>query len=445
VTRRVIPRGSPTEDPWNGALPAGWPTVRLRHLADFVTGRTPDKSNAEYWQDGTIPWVSPRDMKSEIISGSSNHVTELAVQEGAAQLAPAGCVLVVVRSLILAHSLPVAVAVNEVAISQDIKALVCRPRIRPGFLRAVLASQARWLISHGDSAAHGTRMLPVEVLQLLEVPCPPLETQDEVVAQVQRGTSNLDKLISIKERELRLLAERKNAIIASAINGGSWSTLPKIPVTTPWSAELPGNWEVRRLGDLGQIATGATPARDDARNWTDGTMPWLTSTVVNDGEVTSSREHVTAAALEKYHLPVLQPGAVLVAVTGQGKTRGLAAVLSIEATTSQNLVSIQPDPAKLDTWFLRWVLFAAYDFLRGISDDGGGARGALTREQVANLRVPLPPLAEQRSIVEYIGRGTALIDRLVTAAEHTTEYLRERRIALLTSAVTGHNDEYGIE
>ena len=128
MTRRVIPCGSLTEDPWNGTLPAGWPTVRLRHLADFVTGRTPDKSNAEYWQDGTIPWVSPRDMKTEVISGSSTHVTERAVEEGAAQLAPADCVLVVVRGMILAHSLPAAVAVNEVAISQDIKALVCRPR-----------------------------------------------------------------------------------------------------------------------------------------------------------------------------------------------------------------------------------------------------------------------------------------------------------------------------
>jgi type I restriction enzyme S subunit len=91
------------------------------------------------------------------------------------------------------------------------------------------------------------------------------------------------------------------------------------------------------------------------------------------------------------------------------------------------------------------VLFAAYDFLRGISDDGGGARGALAREQIANLRVPLPPLAEQRSIVEYIARETATIDRLVTAAEHTIEYLRERRTALLTAAVSGHIDEYGIE
>jgi type I restriction enzyme, S subunit len=445
VTRRLISCGSLIEDPWNGALPAGWSTVRLRHLADFVTGRTPDKSNAEYWQNGTIPWVSPRDMKTEVISGSSDHVTELAVQEGAAQLAPVGCVLVVVRSMILAHSLPVAVAVKEVAISQDIKALVCRPSIRPEFLRAVLASQARWLISRGDSAAHGTRMLPVEVLQRLEVPCPPLGAQGEAVARVQRGTGNLDALISIKERELRLLAERKDAIIAAAISGGSWSTASKVPVTTKWSAGLPGNWEVRRLGDLGRIATGATPARDDARNWTDGTMPWLTSTVVNDEEVTWSRDHVTAAALVKYHLPVLQPGAVLVAATGQGKTRGLAAVLSIEAATSQHLVSVQPDPAKLSTWFLRWVLFAAYDFLRSISDDGGGARGALTREQVANLRVPLPPLAEQRSIVESIARETSTIDRLVTAAEHTIKYLRERRTALLTSAVTGHINEYGIE
>lgn len=436
--------GSLPKDPWNDMLSVAWPTVRLRHLADFVTGRTPDKSNAGYWHEGTIPWVSPRDMKSEVISASADRVTELAVREGAAQLVPPGCVLVVVRSMILAHSLPVAVTASEVAISQDIKALVCRPRIRPDFLRAVLASQAQWLISQGDSAAHGTRALPVEVLQRLEVPCPPPAVQGEVMAQVQRATGHLDALISIKERELRLLAERKAAVITSEISGGSWSMSTKVSVTEPWLTGLPGHWEVRRLGDLGQVATGATPARGDARNWADGAMPWLTSTVVNDEEVTSSREHVTAAALEKYHLPVLQPGAVLVAATGQGKTRGRAAVLSLEAVTSQHLVSIQPDPAKLDAWFLRWVLFAMYEYLRGISDDGGGARGALTREQVASLRLPIPPLAEQRSIAEYIARENAKIDRIVIAAEQTVEYLKERRTALLTSAVTGHIDEDGL-
>jgi len=435
MTRRAAPGESTAEDPWSGALPAGWPTVRLSHLVDFVTGWTPDKSNAEYWHDGTIPWVSPRDVKSEVISGSADRVTEFAVREGAAQLVPAGCVLVVVRSMILTHSLPVAVTANEVAINQDIKALICRPQIRSDFLRAVLASQAQWLIAHGYSAARGPGSLSVRVLQRLAVPCPPLEVQGEVMVHIRHGTRNLDALISIKEKELRLLAERKDAIIASAVTGRSW----------PLAREVPGNWEVRRRGDLGLIVTGATPARDDARNWTDGTMPWLTSTVVNDGEVTSSREHVTAAALKKYRLPVLQPGAVLVAATGQGRTRGLAAVLSIEAATSQHLVSIQPDPAKLDTWFLRWVLFAAYDFLRGISDDGGGSRGALTREQVANLRVPLPPFAEQRSIAEYIARETAHIDRISTAAERTIEYLRERRTALLAAAVTGHINNYGIK
>jgi type I restriction enzyme, S subunit len=437
-----VTRGALADNPWNGTLPVGWPTVRLSHLADFITGRTPDRSKAEYWRDGTIPWVSLRDMKSEVISGSADRVTQLAVEEGAARLAPASCVLVAVHGMI--HSLPVAVAATEVAISQDIKGLACRPRIRPDFLRAVLASQARWLISHGTSAAHGTWTLPVGALRQLNVPCPPLEVQDEVMARVRRSTANLDALISIKERELQLLAERKGAVIASAVTGGLWSTARKIPATVPWLTKIPGNWEVRRLSDLGQITTGATPARDDARYWVGGTMPWLTSTAVNDGEVISSRERVTAAALEKYHLPVLQPGAVLVATAGQGRTRGLAAVLSLEATTNQNLVSIQPDPAKLNSWFLRWVLLAAYDFLRGISDDGGGTRGVLTRRQVANLQVPLPPLVEQQSIAEYIAREIARIDRIAAAGRRTTEYLRERRTALLAAAVTGHIDEDGI-
>jgi type I restriction enzyme, S subunit len=443
VTRGLAPGDSLADDPWNGALPTIWPTVRLGHLAEFITGRTPDKSKAEYWHNGTIPWVSPKDIKSEVVSGSADRVTELAVEEGAARLAPADSVLVVVHGMI--DPLPVAIAANEVAISQDIKGLACRPRIRPDFLRTVLVSQPQWLISHGASQTHGMWTLPVRALRRLEIPCPPIEVQDEVMARVRGSTANLDALIRIKETELRLLAERKDAIIASAVTGAPWSTPGKVPAAVPWLTEIPSNWEVRRLGDLGRIVTGATPSRDDDRYWIGGTTPWLTSTVVNEGEVASPREQVTAAALQKYHLPILQPGAVLVAAAGQGRTRGLAAVLSLEAATSQNLVSVQPDPAKLDTWFLRWVLFAAYDFLRGISDDGGGSRGVLTGKQVANLRVPLPPLAEQRSIAEYIARETARIDKISTAAEHTIQYLRERRTTLLASAATGNIDKYGIK
>jgi len=230
----------------------------------------------------------------------------------------------------------------------------------------------------------------------------------------------------------------------SAVTGGLSSTTRKIPVNVPWLTKIPDNWKVRRLSDLGQITTGATPARDDARYWVGGTMPWLTSTVVNDGEVISSREHVTAAALEKYHLPILQSGAVVVATAGQGRTRGLAAVLSLEATTNQNLVSIQPDSAKLNSWFLRWVLLAAYEYLRGISDDGGGTRGVLTRSQVADLQVPLPPLVQQQSIAQYIAREIAHIDRIAAVGGHTTEYFTERRTALLAAAVTGNLDEDGV-
>lgn len=443
VTRGPALSSFLADDPWNGTLPDTWPTVRLGHLAEFITGRTPDRARSEYWQDGTIPWVSLKDMKSEVISCSADRVTELAVEEGATRLVPAGCVLLAAHGT--ARAFPVAIAADEVAIGWDIRGLACRPRIRPDFLRAVLVSLAQWLIARGASSALDSWTLPVEALRRLVVPCPPLEVQDEVMAWVGKRTDTLDSLVSVKERELRLLAERKDAVIASAVTGRRSSAPRKVSAAVPWLAKIPGHWEVRRLGDLGQLATGATPSRGDDRYWADGTTPWLTSTVVNDGEVTSAQEHVTAAALEQYHLPVLQPGAVLVATAGQGRTRGQAVVLSVAAAINQNLIAIQPDPATLDSWFLRWVLFAAYDFLRGISDDGGGSRGVLTRKQVANLLIPVPPLAEQRSITAHITRETVRIDGLTHAAEHTIGYLRERRTALLSAAVTGHIDKNGIK
>ena len=86
---------------------------------------------------------------------------------------------------------------------------------------------------------------------------------------------------------------------------------------------------------------------------------------------------------------------------------------------------------------MRWTLLSAYEFLRSISDDAGGTKGALTCEDVANVRVPVPPMDEQGAIVAHIANETRKLGELRAATERTTVLLKERRAALMAAAVTG--------
>lgn len=94
---------------------------------------------------------------------------------------------------------------------------------------------------------------------------------------------------------------------------------------------------------------------------------------------------------------------------------------------------------------MRWIFFAAYDYLRSISDDAGGTKGALTCEEVAAFKAPLPPLAEQRAIVTHIAAETIRLDALAAATARSIALLKDRRSALIAAAVTGQVRIPGLE
>ena len=142
----------------------------------------------------------------------------------------------------------------------------------------------------------------------------------------------------------------------------------------PWLGEIPAHWGIWKIGHFAAVGNGSTPNRDNADYWTEGLIPWLNSSVVNQEEVTEADQFITETAFRECHLPLVKSGSVLVGITGQGKTRGQAVVLSFEATINQHLAFITPKKSVVDPWFLRWALFTAYDFLRSISAMPEGRR-----------------------------------------------------------------------
>jgi type I restriction enzyme, S subunit len=161
---------------WLGHIPAHWKVVALRFLVSVTSGATPDTGTAAYW-DGDIPWVSPKDMKKDVVEDSQDHVSDLAVSGSALRLIEPGAVLVVVRGMILAHSFPAAINTRAVTINQDMKALRCVRALNPYFLRAYFRGYEEHIVSLTDSSAHGTRKLEAETLGRLEVLVPPSAEQ----------------------------------------------------------------------------------------------------------------------------------------------------------------------------------------------------------------------------------------------------------------------------
>lgn len=171
----------------------GWETERLEELVRVVSGATPSKSNDDYWI-GDFPWVSPKDMKSLDIKSSIDHINQIVFERENLKKLPVGSVLIVVRGMILAHTVPVGITSTEVAINQDIKAFISSGRVLPEFLLWFLLSQHANLLSKVTTAAHGTKRFDMDDLLSLPVFVPQLEIQSDFVSIARSYKATLDEL-----------------------------------------------------------------------------------------------------------------------------------------------------------------------------------------------------------------------------------------------------------
>lgn len=197
---------------------------------------------------------------------------------------------------------------------------------------------------------------------------------------------------------------------------------------------VPASWDVAPLGSLGKIGNGSTPKKTIPAYWTGGAFPWLTSAKVYDREIETADQFVTKVALDECHLPSVKPGAVLMAITGQGKTLGHCAVLRIEASISQHVAYLQTDTEKAEPGFVRGYLETQYDYLRQVASGGGSTKGALTCAFLRDLPLPLPPsLDEQREIVAILDA----IDRKIAQHRQKRAVLEDLFQSLLHKLMTG--------
>lgn len=200
-----------------------------------------------------------------------------------------------------------------------------------------------------------------------------------------------------------------------------------------WMDRLPQHWDAASLRWLSNRYAGGTPDKGNDAYWEDGTIPWLNSGAVNDGYITAPSELITPEGFANSSAKWIPKGALVMALAGQGKTKGMVAQLGIATTCNQSMAAIIP-ARRLDSRYLYWWLTANYQNIRNLA--GGEARDGLNLDLLGSIPCPIPPRAEQQAIARFLDAKTVQIDGLVAQKRQLIDKLKEKRQALIARTVT---------
>lgn len=200
-------------------LPGSWALVLLGEAGSWRGGGTPSKDVPEFWLNGYVPWVSPKDMKTELIRDSEDHITDSAIEQSAISRVPAGSVLVVTRSGILARTLPVAVTGVEVTVNQDLKALTPDKWVEANFVAWALRAFGSDILERCKKDGTTVASIDSEALRRYQVPLAPHNEQRRVVEAIDSYLTRLNHAVASLERVQAKLKAYRATVLKAAVEG----------------------------------------------------------------------------------------------------------------------------------------------------------------------------------------------------------------------------------
>jgi len=392
-----------------------WPVHPLGKVAKFLGGGTPSKSRPEFW-NGDIPWVSPKDMKSDIVSDSLDKITPQAVASSAAKVIPVHSLLIVVRSGILARTVPTALSGRELTINQDLKAICPSRDLHPRFLAYFMRAAEREVLATVSRGATVHR-LSTDVLKSLEIPLPPLEEQKRIVAVLDRAFAALDRARDHAEANLAdatHLYERKREVF----------------LQTPGSG-----WKQTTVGNVCQRFEYGTSAKSNP----DGRVPVLRMGNLQGGEIDWTNLVYTDDEDDIERL-LLKPGDVLFNRTNSADHVGKTAIFRENRTAifAGYLIRLHLKIQLVDSEFINVFLNSDAARKYGRSIMGKSVNQAnISASKLKEYPLLLPPLDEQRRIVSILGELRQNVGDLSRKYAMAIADIADLRQSILQKAFSG--------
>ena len=391
----------------------------LRELGEWSGGNTPSKANAAYWDKGTVPWVSPKDMKFDEIASSEDRITDQALAEGRVSMVPAGSVLFVTRSGILAHTLPVAVTKLPVTINQDLKVLSPKSGVSPKYVAHAVRGASQRILK--ECSKHGTTVASIDTKALLafEIPMVALHEQLEIVAEIEKQFSRLDEAVANLQRVKANLRNYERAVLSDAVGARGIEPLGQLPLGWSWAA----------LASLGELARGKSKhrPRDDARLY-GGPHPFIQT-----GDVSRSDGWIRTHAQTYSDFGVAQSrlwpeGTLCITIAANIAKTG---ILCMPACFPDSVVGFRSEDRTLTRYVELFMRTAREDLDRFAP---ATAQKNINLAILERVMVPLPPAPERERLVAEVDRRFSIVHGVAAQVDANLKRARALRQSVLAKA-----------
>ncbi len=275
-------------------------------------------------------------------------------------------------------------------------------------------------VAHGGA---GLQHVTKGVFEGTEVSLPPRAEQKRIADKLDTVLTRVDAVNTRLARVAPLLKRFRQSVLAAATSGR---------LTEDWrlSADVENEWQLTDVQSVAHVGTGSTPLRSNAEFFASTGTPWITSAATSQEVVNVATEYVTQAAITAHRLKVYPVGTLLVAMYGEGKTRGQVTELGIPATINQACAAVVVDESKMLKAFVKLALQANYLEMRVLAE--GGNQPNLNLSKVKGFPLPFPCFNEQAEIVRRVETLFAFADRLeasLQVAQSTTDRLTPSLLA----------------
>lgn len=318
--------------------------------------------------------------------------------------------------------------------------------------------QGKYALLNTKKKGTGTPHLDPELLRKQKLCVPPIPEQERIVARIEYLFSQLDNGVSTLQKTKQQLAVYRQAVLKEAFEGkltSSWrethsSESPQNDFESikrpneifkdtsgdenEIHLELPTSWTKVRFGDVFEVQVGATPSRRSPEYW-NGDINWVSSGEVHFHNIYRTNEQITEDGLAHTSTNVHPVGTVMLAMIGEGKTRGQAAILNIEAAHNQNTAAILVSNTPCSSRYIYYFLQMNYDNTRRVGS--GNNQKALNKERVRALRFPFTSFAEQKIIVNQIESRLSVCDSIEQTVDTALRQADALRQSILKQAFEG--------
>jgi len=411
-------------------LPPSWACTALAQLTEYVTSGSRDWSR--YYAESGALFVRTQDINTNKLA-SPRSIARVALPpnvEGKRTLIRKGDLLITITGANVGRCAHVVDDLPEAYVSQSVALVrLLTPDLGKFIHLQLLAPSDASGKTSLESRAYGMGRPVLNLDNVRETPLliPPKEEQQRIADKLD---TVLARVYAVNDRLARvapLLKRFRQAVLAAATSGR---------LTADWRDARPeGDWQTTEVQSIATVGTGSTPLRSNPSFFADNGTPWVTSAATSADVVLQASEHVTAAAIAAHRLKIYPVGTLLVAMYGEGKTRGQVTELGIAATINQACAAVVVDETLMVRSFVKLALQSNYLEMRVLAE--GGNQPNLNLAKVKGFSLPMPPLDEQSEIVRRVDILFAFADRLEARLQAAQTAAARLTPALLAKAFRG--------